>query len=69
MELLKKIIAIEAVKWLIICVVGLVSTVIVLAATAWGLENITYSTDLLLVAILLSIFKEEIKTFIDSFSI
>jgi len=61
MELLKKIIAIHAVRALIIGSLAVILGIITLAVIAWGIENITFSTDLLLVGIIGSIWKDEIK--------
>ena len=67
MELLKKIIAIHAVRALIIGSLAVILGIITLAVIAWGIENITFSTDLLLVGIIGSIWKAEIRKLIDSF--
>jgi len=67
MELLKKIIAIHAVRALIIGSLAVILGIITLAVIAWGIENITFSTDLLLVGIIGSIWKEEIKKIISGF--
>ena len=67
MELLKKIIAIHAVRALIIGSLAVILGIITLAVIAWGIENITFSTDLLLVGIIGSIWKEEIKKMISGF--